>query len=144
MKEDYYLAIVPPLHVNDIWFKVLPHLMKGKEYWEDFYTIEQIKDALVLGRQQLWVMVDRPGKILLFACLTQIDEFPNKRVLRILYLGGSDLHRGMIKEMAKIEKWALEKGATMVDFLGRPEWAGLMKARKYEVPGYVFRKELTP
>lgn len=140
--DNYYLANVPTLHVEDIWFKVLPHLLRGKEHWEHLYDVEDIHRDLILGRQQLWVMVEKTEKRVLYAMLTQLDDFPKCRVLRILYLGGEDLHPRMIKEMARLERWALEHGATMVDFLGRKGWQKLVSNLGYEPVGIVMRKEL--
>lgn len=140
--QNYYLANVPTLHVEDLWFKVLPHLLKGKKYWEHLYDAEDIRRDLVLGRQQLWIMVEKTEKKVLCVILTQLDNFPKCRVLRILYLGGEDLYPGMMKEMVRLERWALEHGATMIDFLGRTEWQRLVSKLNYEPVGFVMRKEL--
>lgn len=144
-----YLAIVPVIHLEDVWFHVLPHILNGKEHWQDFFTIQQIRKNLLLGSQQLWIMIEKNenenssgnGKVLGIV-LTQIDEFPEKKVLRIMYLGGKGFKRGMLKEMLKIETWARKRGASFVDILGRDEWKGLVAKMGYESPGRVYRKEL--
>lgn len=140
--NNYYIAIVPALHIQDLWFKLLPHLMKGEKYWNQFFDIEDIRHELILGRQQLWIMVEKDQKKILCVVLTQLDQFPKCRVLRILYLGGEDLYPGMMKEMARLEQWALDHGATMIDFLGRKEWEKLVGKLGYKATGVVLRKEL--
>lgn len=59
-----------------------------------------------------------------------------------MYLGGNGLYPGLMKQLYKIENWATQHGATMVDFLGRDEWTRLVGKFGYESPGRVFRKEL--
>lgn len=125
----------------DVWIKVLPHIMNGKEHWDKFYTLNQIRRNLLAGQQQLWIMI-KDEKDVIMACITQLDEYPEKKVLRISYCGGSGLTRAMIKELKKIENWGKEKGAVMVDVLGRKEWGKLLLKLDYTVPGVVYRKEL--
>lgn len=135
-----YLAIVPSVHIPDVWIKVLPFFLKGKDRWEIFYSIDQIESNLYFGRQQLWVMID--GNSVIGCVMTQIDEFPKAKSLRVLFLGGVGFKRNMIREMLKIEKWAKDKGITVIDFMGRREWEPLLKMLGYSAPAMVFRKEL--
>jgi hypothetical protein len=135
------LALVPNLHLPDVWLKALPHVLNGKEYWEQFYTIHQLKKNLFLGAQQLWLMIEESD--VLGIVITQIDDYPEVRVLRICYLGGKGLKRDMIPlGMGAIEAWARGKNCKLVDILGRDEWLPLVKKQGYNSPGRVYRKEL--
>lgn len=140
MMNKSYLALVPSLHVEDVWIRILPHLLNGKEHWEQFYSAQQLRKNLITGQQQLWIMVDE-GEILGIV-LTQIDTYPETKSLRILFLGGKGFKRAMVKNIRSMENWAKEKGATMVDILGRDEWWPLVKDLGYTSPGRVYRKEL--
>lgn len=135
------IAIVPNLHVMDVWLKVLPHIMNGREHWEEFYTLNQLRRNLVLGQQQLWIFL-KDEQFVTGCCVTQIDEFPEKKILRIAFMSGSGFRRGDIKELKKIENWGKEKGCVMMDILGRKEWGKLLAKLDYTSPGVVFRKEL--
>lgn len=136
-----YLALLPALHVEDAWIRILPHLMKGEEHWKDFYTVDQIRRNLITGIQQVWVMVE--GTSVIGCVLTQIDEYPAAKVCRISYLGGTGFKRRMMEQMQRIERWARDKGCSSIDILGRKEWAPLLqKTLGYRSPGLVYRKEL--
>lgn len=137
---ESYLAIVPTAYISTIWIRILPHLMKGKEHWEKFYTTDQIKNNLLTGQQQLWVMVE--DGVPIGIVITQIDEYPTTKAARILFLGGTGWKRRMIEHLKVIENWARERGATMMDILGREEWSLPLKGLNYTSPGRVFRKEL--
>jgi len=135
------LAIVPALHVMDVWLRVLPHLMKGREHWEPFYSCNQLRRNLVIGAQQLWIGIENE-KDIVGCVITQIDDFPEKKILRIAYLGGYGLKRSHMKELKKIENWAKDKGCSGIDIMGRKEWGRLLAKFDYTIPGVVFRKEL--
>lgn len=134
------LALVPQEHIADVWLKSLPHIMNGKRHWEDFFSIEEIKRNLREGRQQLWVMIE--GSEIEGVVITQIDEFSQKKILRISYLGGKGFKRSHMETLANIEEWAVEKGCSTIDILGRDEWYLLLKKHSYASPGRVYRKEL--
>lgn len=137
---DSKLTFVPSAHIPMVWMKVLPYFLKGSDRWNTFYTIEQIQDNLIFGRQQLWVMID--GLKVIGCVMTQIDVFPQAKSLRVLFLGGVGFKRSMIKEMVKIEYWCRHEGITVIDFMGREEWLPLMKMLGYTSPARVYRKEL--
>ena len=136
------LFLVPAHHVETLWTQVMPHLLKGEKHWKQFYSIEQIGRNLALGQQRLWVMLEGNKKILGIV-LTQMDQYPETRAARILYLGGTGFKRNMMKAMVKVENWAKKNGATTIDILGRDEWFALIKEYGYSSPGRVYRKELT-
>lgn len=134
------LAVVPSLNIPDVWMKALPHLLKGRTHWDKFYTLNQLRNNLNQGQQQLWILIEESD--VLGVVLTQIDSFPERRILRINYLGGTGFKRKMISCMEAIEEWGREKDCDSVDILGRDEWFPLVKNRGYESPGRVYRKEL--
>lgn len=137
-----YLAVVPALHIDDVWVQALPYFLDGAKYWKPFYSLDQILKNLIAGRQQLWIVVE--GNQILGVVLTQLDEFPETKVFRILYLGGKGLYPGMMQFLIQMETWAKDKGAQYVDILGRDEWYRLIERFGYSSPGRVYRKELQP
>ncbi len=134
------LAIVPHYHVMDVWMKVLPLIMKGEKHWKDFYSLNQIRRNLIEGTQQLFVIIEDETDII--ACIiSQIDQFPTKKIARIAYCGGRRLKPKMMPMViGQIENWAKREGAVMIDILGRKGWGRLLP--DYTIPGIVFRKEL--
>lgn len=135
------LVQVPSQHTDSVWMRILPHLLKGKEHWEQFYFADDIRNNLANGRQQLWIMLE--GETNVIGCvLGQVDAFPTQTSLRIFFLGGTGFKRNMFDEIKKIENWARQKNVTLIDFLGRDEWYPLLKEIGYVSPGRVYRKEL--
>jgi len=140
--ENVGLFLVPVQHVETLWTQVIPHLLKGEKHWKEFYSIEQIGRNLSLGLQRLWVMLEDNKKILGIV-LTQVDQYPETKAVRILYLGGTGFKRSMFEGgLTKLEAWAKKNGATVIDILGRDEWFPLIKEYGYASPGRVYRKEI--
>lgn len=137
---QHRLALVPNLHIGDVWMKVLPHFLNGKECWEQFYSIQQIKKNLLNGLQQLWIMIE--DKKVLGVVLTQLDDFPEKRILRITYLGGKGFKPSMMDTLSSIEEWGKSKGCVLEDIFGRDKWEPLLKKRGFKSAGKIYRKEL--
>jgi hypothetical protein len=138
-EADFFL--VPAHYVDTVWSQIVPHLMKGEKEWKQFYSLDQLYLNLISGSQNLWVMIEGKSKILGIV-LTQLDSYPEKKAVRILFLGGTGFKRYMMKKMVKIENWAKKNGAALVDILGRDEWFTLIKGYGYSDVGRVYRKEL--
>lgn len=110
---------VPNNLVAKIWPQVVPHLLKGAKYWEDFYGIEDFLKAAMKGDMQLWVYIK--DKKLKAVCFTSLINYPKATYLRYMYAGGSDL-RVWRSYAYVIENWAKSRGATGWEILGRDGW----------------------
>ena len=99
--------------------------MTQEEFWEEkkhllklaldgCYTLEDVWDEIENNRAQFWPMPNS-------AVVTQVLEFPRKRVLRI-WLAGGELHE-LRRAIAHAEEYALHRGCTEVEIDGRKGWA---------------------
>lgn len=140
-KLVHSFSLMPTYLIEAKWDEIEPHLLYGKSHWVAFYSIEQFKENLILGRQQLWCYMT--GKKIIGVVVTQLDLFPAVLSLRFQYMGGKGFKpKVMMKCITKIELWAMQHGATVVDFLGRDAWRKLVPEFGYVCIGSVFRKEL--
>lgn len=134
-------TIIPNHLVSAIWPKCLPHIIKGEKHWKMFYTLESMLDNLITGRQQLWCAIEGPKVI--GVVITQLDKFPETLALRYQYLGGEGFDPDhMLPWVRKMEIWAIQQGATLVDFMGRDAHKRLLAALGYQEVGRVYRKQL--
>lgn len=118
------LVQVPNSYVAKLWPQVVPHLLKGRKYWEDFYGLEDFLTMCIRGDLQLWVYI-RDKKIKSIG-LTALITYPKATYLRYLYVGGEDLR--VWREYAYVmENWAKANGATGWEVLGRPGWERIVK-----------------
>lgn len=110
--------------IDDIWPKIVPHLEKGREYWEDYYELEDILDFLKAGRMQLWVGVS--NKEIHIVMLTCINVFPKAKFLHLIYAGGSRL-RDVMYYYNNVAKWARSHGIVGMQSLSRPGMVRLLE-----------------
>jgi hypothetical protein len=115
-------------------------LLGGREYWEEFYTLDHLKTALLAGHMQLW-LVGEPYTPRL-AILTEFFGYPLKRELNILWIGGTGLKRGLIF-LDSIELWAVRQGATASIVKGRQGWVRMLDEHGYSPCAVVLRKDLS-
>ena len=95
----------------------MPH-SEGELNPEDFY------DAIYEREMQLWVAVD--GDELLASMVTQIVNYPRKRIMRIISIAGKSMEE-WIEYMPIIEDWALEHGGVSLECWGRKGWLKVLK-----------------
>lgn len=118
---------VVPSYLEYIWPHVVPHLNKGRKYWEDLYDLEDIFNSAYSGTTQLWVYIkeERVDCVL----ITSVRFYPKSNWLNYEYLGGTNL-RDALKHIYVIEKWAKEQGLTGVEVGGRLGLPQLLKSVK--------------
>jgi len=132
--EGCQLVLVTPGTLGLFWEQVAPILEVGREYWEEFATIDSIVSSIVLGQRDLWLACDDGGVFLVM--LTEISTYPTKSSFRILWIGGSNLKRAL-PFLDYIELLCARKGIKLVEVAGRPGWL-----RVLEKNGYVYRSTL--
>lgn len=88
------------------------------EYGGGTHYYEDIVEAILAGRMQLWPAKD--------SCLvTEITVFPRKKVLHV-FLGGGDLEE-IIGMHESVVQWAIEQGCESLTMTGRKGWLKALK-----------------
>ncbi len=118
--DDATLAVV--------WPDVERWLLRAPKYWQDHFAIEDIRKFVKDGKAQLWVEFDEGGPHI--AAITEVIEYPKKRALKVLWVGGSDVKRAF-QSLGYIEIWARRSKCETVEILGRPAWLRLLKPFDY-------------
>jgi effector-binding domain-containing protein len=72
--------------------------------------------------------------------VTQIQEYPRRRVLDVLYIAG---HIGdVLSAYRRIIDFACEQNCTLIRANGRLGWAQFVKEYGWTVPAVVYHKEI--
>lgn len=96
-------------------------LINAIERGDGNYELADVFERLLNNHCQLWIAID-DGE-LIAAMVTQISNFPRKRVLTVMYLAGK--HRKLwMHFMEQIENWAKQQGCVGVEAYARK---GLLK-----------------
>src|SRR5215467_569531 len=121
--QEPELIYIPPEHLDTVWNEVRPHIEKATKLSQGRYEPEDIADEIKRNIQLLWVIWDSEAKKTLAAMTTQIVDYPRRKVLRIPFIGGVQMHRWGRSFVQAMEKYAAKCGATGIEGAGRRGWA---------------------
>tara|TARA_Y100000310_G_scaffold336168_1_gene420012 strand:- start:918 stop:1304 length:387 start_codon:yes stop_codon:yes gene_type:complete len=123
-----------------MWEYVEDLFLQGREYWEEYYTLAHIKAHLCAGNMQLWLVGEDYTYHL--AVLTEFHNYPRKRELNLLWIGGERLALGL-DQLEFIELWASRFGATAVNVKGRIGWCRVLGGLGYDMDAVVLKKDIS-
>jgi hypothetical protein len=90
-----------------------PYIESALDYAHDTFNLQDIVDSMAVGDLQLW-----PGPN--SAVITQIVNYPQKKVIHVFLAGGD------MDEVKKLEEdlsiWGKHQGCKAVTLVGRPGW----------------------
>lgn len=115
------LLTVPPNRVPALWPLVLPLLEASIALSRGRYRPEDVRGALKRGAQQLWLWLD--GETPVFGAVTEIVDYPGKRVLAAPWVGGRMSPDAVEALMAAWTSWGRSLGCAAVEGYGRDGWA---------------------
>ena len=124
MPKPPILYGVQPEELDKYWPLVERQLVSELEYADGKFNLKSIKDGLKLTELQLWVV--KQGDEISMSVVTQLVNYPAKKVMLILFLGGENFDEfkhlaSMIFEFA--EYWECES----VEIYGRTGWKKKLK-----------------
>ena len=131
------VALVDVDKVASIWEEVYPLLEKAQVYAAGELDTQDYFDMIESGDMQLWIAEDDGG---IFAMmLTEFVQYPRKKVMRIVSIGGREMNRWM-KYFPALEAAALSVGCTGFEVFGRKGWLRVLKDWKCSY--YVLTKDI--
>ena len=131
------VILVTPENIPTIWDNVIP-LLELSQNGERELSIDDFFESLMEERMHLWIALE--GKELLACMITQFATPPQKRALRIIFLGGEGMDK-WIDHMHMVEDFALINGCTSLEVWGRKAWLRILK--DWECKYHIITKDLT-
>lgn len=130
------VSLVPPDLIPGLWPRIFPHLTKAAEYTFGRYEAEDILEFVMHGGAHMWVALDDEG--VKGITVTRFWEYPRKRCLDVVFLGGEDWDEWKDAMFDIIQRWASESGCDVIESSGRPGFARAFKDRGYTPLWQVF------
>ena len=115
--------------LDEVWHEVVPFLENAIEYSDGKFSLRDTRENLEKTLAQLWVGYDSEGLCVTF--VTEIIEYPQKRVLLIKFLGGRRFDT-WVHRIDFLREFAYEKGCTAIELYGRPGWEKVLKKFSYQ------------
>jgi hypothetical protein len=103
------------------------------EYTDGLWTLEDVKDALLEGRMQMWIL----NRSVL---VTQLEVYPTKLITHV-FLGAGELD-DCHELLSHVEEWASNVGAEKVLISGRKGWVRDLNPFGYRHTSITVAKDL--
>tara|TARA_R100001530_G_scaffold96279_1_gene66958 strand:- start:3171 stop:3599 length:429 start_codon:yes stop_codon:yes gene_type:complete len=136
-----YITGIPSSQVPEVWEDCVPFIKLGNSKSQDEMTTNDIYELLCNAEMQLWVIINSEEKIL-GAGTTQILDYPNKKICRIVTLGGQNFDN-WIQSIKTIEEWSRVNNCKSVEFFCRKGFQRKLEDYGYKQTYTVLGKELT-
>ena len=129
--------IVQPEDIAHIWEQVAPLLDRVKEHSEGEAEPDDFLEHLSHVEMQLWIFIEESS--LHSAMITQIIVYPQKKILRVISIAGSEFEK-LRQFNDVVELFAIKTGCTGLELWGRKGWKKLLP--DWESNYIVYTKDL--
>lgn len=118
---QYSTTYVSPSQLDQIWPSAAPLIDLARRRFSSKMDLEHLRDDIKTGAQQLW-LVTRQDKVSA-AMTTMVETYPKSKVLRIMLIGGRDMHLWLQDALHVIKAAAQRLGCKTIEADGRLGWA---------------------
>jgi hypothetical protein len=126
--------------VESMWPVIGPMLEKAVKHSSGCYELEDVLAEIKTGQQQLWVAWDDDAKRVDAAMTTMFDQYPRKKTLKVVFVGGTRMKTWLKEFIELVEQHAKNNGAVMLEGFFRGGWAKVWPGARISGVGLV--KEL--
>jgi hypothetical protein len=130
------VSLVPAEYVNTCWDKIKSFMEKAADYTYGRFLESDLYDMAVHGNHQLWVAYEEES--FKGAVLTNVINYPQKKVLCMGFCGGEDLNKWKDPMLALLRRYAKDMGCDSIEAFGRPGWASIFKEDGYQAQWITF------
>lgn len=116
---------IPHAQIEQWWPLIEPLVAKALKYADGKYAPENVLEGLKARQYQLWM-----ANVLDAICVTQIINYPQKRVCIVFLAAGKNMHRWVNEMDETISAWARERGCKSIEMHGRPGWERVLMHNK--------------
>jgi len=121
--------LLSPKDVPYVWENVAPLLARVTQHTEGEMEPDDFLEALSLGEMQLWIAVEKYGMLedsVHTAMVTQIIHYPQKKVLRVIAIAGSNFKELHESFNSMVEAFAIQAGCSSMELWGRKGWKKML------------------
>jgi len=116
-------------------------LEKALEHSDGEFQIDDVLKFLLDRTMQLWVLYDTSTHDVVMAGCTEIIVYPNKKICRVVLMGGLSMNLWQSQTTA-LEEWARKQGCTQMETLARKGLAKKLTKLDYKQVYQVCRKDI--
>ena len=143
----YHMVRVDEEDVEEVWDTVRDGVCRAMKHSDCSMEGDDFRDELIAGNCQLWLLVENAKEIVGHG-ITQVIQFPRKRVLRILTFEGKGGEQGMVAMKLwnqfydDIEDFGMKRGCDHVEAQTRAGMARTLKKYGWNDQYHIVTKEI--
>jgi len=134
------VAQVPPESIDATWDVLRSYVAAALEKGQGEIDAEYVFMQLLERHMQLWVVLE--GAMLLGCAVTEVVEYPRKRICRIVLLAGKDVESWLQEGFFAVAAWAKTESCDTLEAYGRKGWLKLAEPFGFRHAFTVISKEL--
>ena len=139
-----YVSGIPARYIDDVWSECEKYVVMGINKAQEEMNEHDIYYFLKDAEMQLWVVFDEDnGKEIKAVVTTQIINYPQKKVCRIVTLGGDGMDEWVAQVLDVLEEWSIEQDCDAMETVCRKGFVKKLKNFGYEQTYTIVGKELT-
>ena len=122
-----------------IWPEVSDYVTRALKLTLGQINADTVLEKIKTQDMQLWVIAE---SAILGAMVTEILIYPNRKILRVVTLGGEGWDNWGSEIVETLDSYAKYVGATGIEFVGRKGWSKKLAQHGYSTRCAYFQKEL--
>ena len=126
-------SMVPPHLIGSVWKRSEEVLKKLEPMNDGRFELADILHMLLSGQQHMWVVwdEDQENDPVIGVVVTEIIEYPRKRLIAVQYLAGERLDEWFHETEIMIASWGKVSGCHGMEMSGRRGWSRRLKKENW-------------
>ena len=137
------VTYIPPEYIDTVWGVVGGMLKPATKYNNGRYTVRDAYHGIVNKNMQLWIIFDEEddNKTIYGSIVTLIADYPSKKFLTVLLLGGKEMSLWIDDASDVLTRWAQDCGCHGIEGYARKGWERVLKRFGGKKTSTIFEKE---
>jgi hypothetical protein len=128
--------------IDDVWSDCEKYIELGNSKSQEEMSVQDIYENCKDKDMQLWIVFNEDKEIEA-VLTTQVIDYPQKRVCRIVTLGGLNMDDWTDMVLSTLEEWAEQQSCHAMETVCRKGFIKKLKSFGYENTYTILGKELT-
>lgn len=135
------VSAVPADYIDNVWNEVSSMVKDACRVTNGRYTSYDVYISLMQGNMTLWIAFDE-DKTIHGVHITQIIDYPSKRVLASMFTAGKRIREWRDEMMDLMIRWAQDHDCEAIEGMGRSGWIKMLEPYGVKRVMTMFEKDL--
>lgn len=136
------VTLIPYGQISQLIPSLMRYLSISETWTNGRANVDDIVKFLLNGQMHLWAIYEPKSGTVYGYVITEIKQYPQKKMLVAQYCAGEPNHMQYVQDKAFgiLDEVAAKAGCDGIEFFGRPGWRPYAKQYGYAVQTVVYEK----